>query len=112
MDCLFCKIVAGEIPSTKMFENDDMIIIKDIAPQAPVHYLAIPKKHFADITEMEEEDVALVGRMIKKIGELAPTFGLDAGFRVVTNKGDNGRQSVHHLHLHILGGEKLSEKMC
>ncbi len=112
MDCIFCKIINGEIPSTKVYEDEMMIIINDIAPQATKHYLAIPKQHFANIVEMNDEQAAIVGKMLKKIGELADRLGLKNGFRIVSNKGENGCQSVGHLHIHILGGEKLSEKMA
>lgn len=112
MNCIFCKIINGEIPSTKVYEDEMMIIINDIAPQATKHYLAIPKQHFANIVEMNDEQAAIVGKMLKKIGELADRFGLKDGFRIVSNKGENGCQSVGHLHIHILGGEKLSEKMA
>ncbi len=112
MDCIFCKIIKGEIPSTKVYEDDKMIIINDIAPQATKHYLAIPKEHFANIVEMTDSQAQVVGKMLKKIGELADSLGLDDGFRIVSNKGENGCQSVGHLHIHILGGEKLSEKMA
>lgn len=112
MDCIFCKIIKGEIPSTKVYEDEMMIIINDIAPQATKHYLAIPKQHFANIVEMNDEQAAIVGKMLKKIGELADRLGLKDGFRIVSNKGENGCQSVGHLHIHILGGEKLSEKMA
>lgn len=111
MDCIFCKIINGEIPSPRVYEDDNMIIINDIAPQAPKHYLAIPKAHFANIVEMTDEQSLVVGKMLKKIGELADSLGLSDGFRIVSNKGENGCQSVGHLHIHILGGEKLSEKM-
>ncbi len=112
MDCIFCKIIKGEIPSTKVYEDDKMIIINDIAPQATKHYLAIPKEHFANIVEMSDSQAQVVGTMLKKIGELADSLGLEDGFRIVSNKGENGCQSVGHLHIHILGGEKLSEKMA
>ena len=111
-NCIFCKIINGEIPSTKVYEDEMMIIINDIAPQATKHYLAIPKQHFANIVEMNDEQAAIVGKMLKKIGELADRLGLKDGFRIVSNKGENGCQSVGHLHIHILGGEKLSEKMA
>ncbi len=111
-DCIFCKIIKGEIPSTKVYEDDKMIIINDIAPQATKHYLAIPKEHFANIVEMTDSQAQVVGKMLKKIGELADSLGLEDGFRIVSNKGENGCQSVGHLHIHILGGEKLSEKMA
>lgn len=112
MDCIFCKIIKGKIPSTKVYEDDKMIIINDIAPQATKHYLAIPKEHFANIVEMTDSQAQVVGKMLKKIGELADSLGLEDGFRIVSNKGENGCQSVGHLHIHILGGEKLSEKMA
>ena len=112
MDCIFCKIIKGEIPSAKVYEDDDMIMIKDIAPQAKYHFLAIPKKHFADVTEMTEADEALVGRMLRTIGRISKDLGLEGGFRLVSNKGADAMQSVPHLHIHVLGGEKMSDKMC
>ncbi len=111
MDCIFCKIIKGEIPSKKVFENEDMLIFCDINPQATIHYLAVPKVHFANVVEMTDEQATIVGRMLKKIGELADSLGLQNGFRLVSNKGENACQSVEHLHIHILGGEKLAEKM-
>ncbi len=110
--CVFCKIVSGEIPSTKVFENDDAIVIKDLNPQAKVHFLLIPKEHFADLTQMNDSQAQALGRSLKVVGETADKWGLENGFRVVSNKGEDGCQSVGHLHFHILGGEKLSEKMC
>ena len=110
--CIFCKIIAGEIPSTKVYEDEDMIIIKDINPQAKIHYLMIPKEHFADITEMNEKQTATLSRMLLKLGKMTDELGLQNGFRIVSNKGEDGCQSVPHLHIHILGGEKLSEKMA
>lgn len=111
MSCIFCSIIKGEIPCNKVFENEEMLIFCDIAPQAEKHYLAVPKVHFANIVEMSDNEAAIVGRMLKKIGELANELGLQDGFRLVSNKGENACQSVEHLHIHILGGEKLSEKM-
>lgn len=111
-DCIFCKIAAGEIPSKKFYEDEDMIIIGDIAPQAKLHYLLIPKSHFADIIEMSEEQALVMAKCIKKLASLTDMLGLSEGFRLVSNKGKNGRQSVAHLHIHILGGEPLSEKMA
>jgi diadenosine tetraphosphate (Ap4A) HIT family hydrolase len=110
-NCLFCKIIRGEIPSAKVFEDEDMIIIKDIAPQAPIHLLLIPKEHYANIVEMSEEQASTLAKCLKKLGTLAPQLGLDGGFRIVSNKGADGCQSVDHLHVHILGGHKLDEKM-
>ena len=111
MDCVFCKIIAGEIAGTKVYEDDNMIIINDMSPQADKHYLMIPKEHYADITVMSAAQAATLGSCIAKIGELASKLGLNDGFRIVSNKGENGCQSVGHLHIHILGGCKLSGNM-
>lgn len=108
-DCLFCKIAnaCGE----KVFENDDFVIIKDIHPQAKLHYLAIPKQHFDDITDISKENSDLLVGMLAKIADLKNSLGLEDGFRLITNVGTNGCQSIKHVHIHLLGGEKLSEKM-
>ncbi|MBR1746658.1 MAG: histidine triad nucleotide-binding protein [Clostridia bacterium] len=111
MDCLFCKIIAGEIPSTRVYEDEDCILIKDINPQAKIHYLLIPKGHFEDIGDIAHKDPDLLSRCLSKITALADSLGLEGGYRLVTNKGKNGCQSVKHIHIHVLGGEKLSEKM-
>lgn len=109
-DCLFCKIANGD--GNKVFENEDFVIIKDIAPQAALHYLAIPKKHFDDIADIASKDPELLTRILTKITSLIDELGLKDGFRMITNKGTNGCQSVKHLHIHLLGGEKLGERMC
>ena len=102
MDCLFCKIIAGEIPSTIVYEDADCIAIRDINPQAPTHVLVIPRA-----------DPALVGRLMRACTEVAKREGVsEDGYRVVTNIGVNGAQSVQHLHLHVLGGVKLTERMA
>ena len=111
-DCLFCKIIAGEIPSKKVYEDDDMIIIKDLNPQAPVHLLLIPKEHYANIIEMTDSQSQTLARCLKKLSTLTDELGLQNGFRLVSNKGEDGCQSVGHLHIHILGGRKLSDTMC
>ncbi len=111
-NCVFCKIIAGEIPSKKFYEDDDMVIIADVNPQAAKHYLLLPKKHYANIVEMSEDDAIILGKCLKKLSTLVDELGLKDGFRLVSNKGENGCQSVNHLHIHILGGEKLSEKMA
>lgn len=111
MDCIFCKIIKGEIPSVKVYEDDEFIVIKDVNPQAPVHLLAIPKEHFASVAELNDERAVVVGKMVKKLAEIAGDNGLDDGFRIITNKGKHGCQSVSHLHLHLLGGRQLDEKM-
>ncbi len=112
MDCIFCKIASGEIPATKMYEDENMVIIKDIEPQAKLHYLLIPKEHYANIIEMSDSQAATLGKCIKKLSTLVDELGLQNGFRLVSNKGEDGCQSVGHLHIHILGGERLSEKMA
>ena len=111
-DCIFCKIANGEIPSTKLYEDDDMIIIKDLNPQAPVHLLLIPKEHYANIIEMSDAQAQTLAKCIKKLSTLTDQLGLQNGFRLVSNKGADGCQSVGHLHIHRLGGCKLSDTMC
>lgn len=111
-NCIFCKIVKGDIPSTKVYEDDDMIIIKDLNPQAPVHLLLIPKEHYANIIEMTDSQSQTLARCLKKLSTLTDELGLQNGFRLVSNKGEDGCQSVGHLHIHILGGRKLSDTMC
>lgn len=106
-NCLFCKIIAGEIPSTKMYEDDKMIIIKDIDPKAKMHYLAIPKSHFKLLEEMTEEQSELVKYCLKKIPTLKKELGLENGYRLVINQGDDAGQTVFHLHIHILAGQKM-----
>ena len=108
-DCLFCKIAKGN--SSKIYEDSDLVIIKDIAPQAQLHYLVIPKEHYSNILEISANNGNLLTKIFKKITELSNTLGLSEGFRLITNVGENGCQSIQHLHIHLLGGEKLSEKM-
>lgn len=112
MDCLFCKIIAGEIPSTIVYQDENCIAIRDINPQAPVHVLVIPRKHYCCLTTAATEDPALVGALMQACVKVAEKEGLlQDGYRVVTNIGENGAQTVKHLHLHVLGGTKMSEKM-
>lgn len=111
-NCLFCKIIKGEIPSSKVYEDDEMLIFKDIAPQAKIHYLLVLKEHFANICEMTDEQAIILARCLKKLSGMVDELGLQNGFRLVSNKGADACQSVEHLHIHILGGEKLSEKMA
>ena len=111
-DCLFCKMVKGEIPCTKLYEDENMIIIKDINPQPKIHYLMIPKEHYTDATELTEERAIKLGKMLKKAVDVAQEkLDLKDGFRLVNNKGAFGCQSVKHLHVHILGGEQLQDCM-
>ena len=110
MDCLFCKIMAGEIPCSKVYEDDKVFAFRDINPQAPVHVLLVPKKHMSNILECDGETAAALVGAISKVAELE---GVEKdGFRIVSNCGENGCQSVGHLHIHLLGGEKLTEKMA
>ena len=111
-NCLFCKIIAGEIPSTKVYEDDAVYAFRDIAPQAPSHVLVIPKKHVSSIAacdELADADIAACIRACRKVADME---GLTAGgFRVVSNCGDDACQSVHHLHFHVMGGRKMTEVM-
>lgn len=107
MDCLFCKFVSGEIPVSKVYEDDDFIIIRDINPQAKNHFLAIPKKHFKLLADMTEDDRDLVGRILAKIPTLSELLSLQNGYRLVINQGDDAGQTVFHLHIHILSGQKM-----
>ena len=111
-NCLFCKIIKGEIPSTKIYEDYDMLIIKDIAPQAEIHYLLLPKEHFANIVEMTDNQAVILAKCIKKLSTMVDELGLSGGFRLVSNKGKDACQSVEHLHIHILGGQQLADKMA
>ena len=105
-DCVFCKIINGDIPSDKVYEDDDIIAIHDINPIAKVHVLVIPKKHVKDFIELEDEDLQI--KLNKAIKETAKILNIaEDGYRVITNIGENGGQAVKHLHFHILGGEKL-----
>ena len=107
-DCIFCKIGGGKIPSTKYYEDDEMFIIKDIEPKAKLHYLCIPKEHFASLTDMDEGRAELLKHCFQKIALLENRLGLEKGYRLILNQGEDGGQSVKHLHIHILGGETLS----
>ena len=112
MNCLFCKIIAGDIPSTKVYEDETVYAFRDIAPQAPTHILVVPKEHIADANGITAENSAVVAHIFEVIPQIAQAEGLAKGFRVVTNCGEDGCQSVQHLHFHILGGRKLSEHMA
>lgn len=112
MDCIFCKIIAGEIPSTKVYEDDKVLAFKDINPMAPVHILVIPKVHIESAAAITSENSAVVAYIFEMIAKIAKEQGLDKdGFRVITNCGENGCQSVKHLHFHILGGRRLEVNM-
>ncbi len=106
-NCIFCKIIAGEIPSARLYEDEDMIVIKDIEPKAKLHYLCIPKVHFPLLSDMDEEKANIVKRCFQKTPTLQEKLGLQDGYRIIINQGENGGQTVHHLHIHLLGGEVL-----
>jgi histidine triad (HIT) family protein len=109
MDCLFCKIVSGAIPAKKVFEDDHAIAFQDIHPQAPVHILVVPKKHFASLAEVgaADEDKALLGHLLATVNEIAREEKLAGGYRTVINTGPDGGQTVDHLHFHLLGGRAM-----
>ena len=111
-DCLFCKIIKGEIPSQKVYEDDERLAFKDIHPAAPVHILVIPKKHIDSIAKMEKEDELLIGKIYTVINKITEEQGVkEDGFRVIVNCGKNGGQEVMHLHFHLLAGTKLGQKI-
>lgn len=107
-DCIFCKIIKGEIPSNKVYEDEEILAFRDINPLAPVHILVIPKKHIEYLTDVKEEDEVLIGKIYTVINKIAKQEGIsEKGFRAVVNCGDDGMQEVKHLHFHVLGGKKL-----
>ena len=111
-DCLFCKIIAGEIPSKKVYEDEMIYAFEDINPQAPVHVLVVPKKHICCANEINAENSAYVAHIFEKAGEIAKLMGIDAdGYRIINNCGKNAGQTVFHLHFHILGGTDMGEKL-
>ncbi len=112
MDCIFCKIAAGEIPSQKVFENEWVYAFRDINPQAPVHVLVIPRTHIPSTDGITAENSLFVRKIFEAIPEIAKAEGLSGGYRVITNCGEDGCQSVKHLHFHVLGGRKLPESMA
>ena len=112
MDCIFCKIAAGEIPSTKVYEDEQILAFRDIAPMAPTHILVIPKAHIGSVAEISAENSAVVAHIFEVIAKIAKDEGLENGYRVVSNCGPDAGQTVHHLHFHILGGKQLSVEMA
>lgn len=111
-DCIFCKIIAGEIPSNKVYEDELVYAFRDIAPQAKTHILVIPKEHIASVAEITPENSGIVSHIFEVIAKIAKDEGLTSGYRVVSNCGEDAGQTVFHLHFHILGGEKLSVEMA
>ena len=111
-DCIFCKIIKGEIPSNKVYEDDEILAFYDVNPAAPIHILVIPKKHIKSLVDLQKNDEALIGKIYGVINKIAEEQGFkDDGFRVIINCGKNGGQEVMHLHFHILAGKKLGEKI-
>lgn len=111
-DCIFCKIISGEIPSKKAYEDDTMLAFHDINPQAPVHILVIPKEHIPSIDGITPENSKIVAKIFEEIPEIAKSAGITNGYRLISNCGDDACQTVKHLHFHILGGVKMTEKMA
>ena len=112
MDCIFCQIAAGKIPSELLYEDEELVAFRDINPQAPTHLLIIPRKHIPSLVEISETDLPLIGRMVTAANRLAEEMGIDkTGYRLVINCGEEGGQVVPHLHLHLLGGKRLADKL-
>jgi histidine triad (HIT) family protein len=110
-DCIFCKIARAEIPSKKVYEDAEVLAFHDIHPQAPVHFMLIPKKHIASLGEASAEDAGVLGRMLALSGRLAREQGSPEGYRTIINTGRIGRQDVMHLHIHVLGGSEPLGRM-
>ena len=111
-NCLFCKIIAGDIPSNKVYEDDAILAFRDIAPMAPTHILVVPKVHIPSVDGVTAENSAVVAHIFEVIPKIAEAEGLSGGYRVVSNCGDDAGQTVKHLHFHILGGRKLALEMA
>ena len=111
-DCLFCKIAEGSIPSKKVYEDEYMLAFHDINPMAKVHILVIPKTHIANVDGITAENSECVAKIFEKMGDIAKAAGIENGYRVISNCGSDAKQSVMHLHFHILGGQELPEKMA
>ncbi len=111
-DCIFCKIVKGEIPSEKVYEDEKVLAFKDINPVTPIHVLVIPKKHFKDVLDVKEEDKEIIADLFQSINKIAKILGIEEnGFRVINNCGKDAGQEVMHLHFHLLAGKKLGAKI-
>ena len=110
-DCIFCMIAAGKIPSTCVYEDEDVFAFRDINPQAPVHVLVVPKQHIGSMDELNDDNAALAAKCLAVIPQIAAKEGLTNGYRVISNCGADAGQTVHHLHFHVLGGAKMGEKI-
>lgn len=112
MDCIFCKIVNKEIPSNIIYEDEKILAFKDLEPVAPVHVLIIPKNHISSANEITNENAEIISHIFKCIPKISKTLGLEKGFRIINNCGENGGQTVNHLHFHLIGGKKLGWPPC
>ena len=111
-DCIFCKIAAGELPSTKVYEDDDVLAFRDINPQAPVHIVFVPKKHLmSSMNDINEENAYIVGKIMLAIKATAEKLGLESGYRIINNCGKDAGQTVQHIHFHLLAGVDMGEKL-
>ena len=111
-DCIFCKIISGEIPSDKIYEDDKIFVFSDINPEAPIHFLVIPKEHIASVNELTDTNADIISHIFLQIKKLVKQVGIDeSGYRVITNTGDDAGQTVHHMHFHVIGRKKLSLKL-
>lgn len=106
-DCLFCKIAAGEIPTEFLFEDDRVVVFRDLYPKADTHLLVVPREHIASLNELENQHEALIGHMMRILPQLAEQEGLETGFRTIINTGQGGGQEIFHLHIHLMGGPRL-----
>jgi len=113
MDCVFCQIVAGKIPSETLYQDEEVIAFRDINPLAPTHVLIIPKRHVASLAQLTDDEMPLIGHMARVANQLACEEGVaESGYRLVISSGEQGGQIVPHLHMHLLGGRRLSDRLC
>ncbi len=113
MECVFCRIVAGELPSDTLYQDDEVMAFRDINPLAPTHVLIIPKRHIASLAELSDDETSVIGHMTKVANQLARQEGVaEKGYRLVLSSGEDGGQVVPHLHMHLLGGRRLSNRLC
>ena len=113
MDCVFCRIVAGEIPSDTLYQDDEVMAFRDINPLAPIHVLIIPKRHITSLAALNDDETPIIGHMAKVANQLARQEGVaEKGYRLVVSSGEEGGQVVPHLHMHLLGGRRLSDRLC
>lgn len=113
MDCVFCQIVTGKIPSETLYQDEEVIAFRDINPLAPTHVLIIPKRHIASLAQLTDDEMPLIGNMARVASQLAREEGVaDSGYRLVISSGEQGGQIVPHLHMHLLGGRRLSDRLC